>query len=114
MANGQAQLFLLLCLLTTGKRIIPHSRLPGGMGNSIPFCCLFNYPFSLAYTKALPHLFTARSALESTNSSFPIPQPPQQLLQAASLRENASLLRTCPFGTMDPKGDAGSLGDLDT
>lgn len=43
----------------------------------------------------------------------PFPDPLPQLLQAASLGENANPLKTRPFGTMDPKGDAGSLGDLD-
>lgn len=48
MANGQAQLFFLLCLLTTGKHIISPSQLPGGVWSRIPFCYLFNYPFSQA------------------------------------------------------------------
>lgn len=44
----------------------------------------------------------------------PFLYPLQQLLQAASLGENATPLRTCHFGTMDPKGDTDALGDLDT
>ena len=51
---------------------------------------------------------------DEAENSFPLPCSLQQLLQAASLRENAKPPRICPFGTENPKGDAGSLGDLDT
>lgn len=71
MANGQAQLFFLLCLLTTGKHIISPSQLPGGVWSCIPFCYLFNYPFSPAYAKAFSRLFTARSVLECSKELLP-------------------------------------------
>ena len=44
MANGQAQLFFLLCLLTTGKRIIPTagSREVWGTAFHFAFCLIIH------------------------------------------------------------------------
>lgn len=113
MANGQAQLFFLLCLLTTGKHIISPRQLPGGVCSRIPFCYLFNYPFSRAFGKLFlvcsqPDLFW-----NAAKSSFRFPLPPAAASASSFTPRNASPLRTCPSGTRDPKGDTGSLSSLD-
>lgn len=96
MASGQAQLFFLLCLLTTGKRILPPSQLPGGAWNCIPFCYVFNYPFSRASLKL--------SACSQPDLCWNAAKGPSPCLRPAAARRRQAPKNLCLW----------HLGDLDT
>lgn len=76
MANGQAQLFFLLCLLTTGKHIMPPAGSQEVRGTAFHFAiCLIIHSAGLTLKLFLvcsqPDLFW-----NAARSSFPIPPPP--------------------------------------
>lgn len=82
--------------------------------NCIPFCYLFNYPFSRALAEAFS-LFTARSVLECSEELLPQPPPPAAA-PARSFTTQKCQYSPAPSCSLEQwvQRDCGNLGDLDT